>query len=356
MKILIAANNGQNSYIASLANAYKRAGCEVVVDVDNFFLSNYHPDILHLHWPDYLYLPDHNSLFGEPAESIPRIIKQHKDRGATVVYTVHNLRPHLSCGASFEQDIYQAIYALSDIIVHHGNTSVNLLSEEFPPITEKNNIVCPHGDYLIQHKSIPKNKAREQLGLPLDRFVLLYFGSIRNYKGFTLLNKIYGQWKNPNKYLLVAGEYSATVGDSVPARLGVKVRKTLLSWRNNPFVSDRRYDFAMIKTSDISQYFSAADVVILTHTSGLTSGILAMAATFNKPVICPDIGNFREQMEGWLFESYTMNDVTTAVDALQRLSDRIDHESTFDNSAWLRKNSWKEHVEKILSAVQDFRR
>lgn len=353
-KVLIAANNVRNAYIPSLAEAYKRAGCEVVVGVENLYISKFYPDILHLHWPEYLYRPDH-SLFGEPMDATQRIIRQYKDYGAKVVYTIHNISPHESFDESLENDIYQFIYEMSDVIVHHGKKSIDLMSAKFPMVTGKNNIICHHGDYLIQYKNISKMRAREKLNLPPDKFVLLCFGNIRQYKGFSLLKKIFGCWKKENKYLLVAGSYSVSSGNSLSSWLGVKVRKKWLSWKRNPFIYERRYDLYKIKTMDIAYYFSAADAVILTHTLGLTSGILAMAATFKKAVVYPDIGNFSEQMEGWISESFTANDVTSAVDALQRLSNRLEQGCSLDNSIWLANNSWAEHVEKILSAVQNMR-
>ena len=355
MKVLIAADNTPNSYIASLAEAYKEAGCEVVIDVDNFHLSNYSPDILHIHWPEYLFPPGHLSMFGEPVDSISHLLQQFKKRGATIVYTAHNLRPHTSSGSSVEEDVYELVYAMSDVVVHHGKVSESLLTQEHPLLGAKKNIVCPHGDYLIEYQEISKEDARGHLGLPSDAFVLLSFGNIKQYKGFGLLRRIYKQWKHKRKYLVVAGKYApASSGDLVAKIIG-NIYKLWLGWSRNPLMSNKHYALSTIEPSDVASYFSAADAVILTHTSGLTSGILAMAATFRRPVVYPDIGNFREQMEGWVSESYAVNDARSAVDALQRLSQRIRLGESFDNTIWLGKNTWAEHVEKILSAIEDLR-
>lgn len=85
-----------------------------------------------------------------------------------------------------------------------------------------------------------------------------------------------------------------------------------------------------------------------------------MAATFKKPVVYPDIGNFREQMKGWISESYAVNDVASALEALARLSQRLvqrlESGESLDNTIWLERNTWAEHVETILSAVEDVRK
>lgn len=55
MRILITEQDIQNTYIQSLIEAYKTAGCEVVFGPVDFFLSNYILEILRIQWPETLY-------------------------------------------------------------------------------------------------------------------------------------------------------------------------------------------------------------------------------------------------------------------------------------------------------------
>jgi len=345
MKILITIDEILNEYIPCLIKAYRENGNEVVTGSFNFYQSNYQPDVLHIHWPELLYRR-HRLVFDRPEQVITERIRWYKSQGAKIVFTFHDIRPHEVNKEEQELQIYNSIITLSDIIVHHGQSSVKLAVAEYPVVGSKANIVCHHGDYLIQYRDISKQEARKHLNLPLNKFILLNFGNIRPYKGFDLLKKIFRRWRRKDKFLLVAGQYSIPPGDLL--------RRFYQKWSYNVsrHANNHRFYFQKIRNVDIGYYFSAADAVIITHTSGLTSGILAMAATFRKPAIYPEIGNFQEQMQDWVAESYAVGNVNAALESLNRIADRCDRGVVLDNSVWLARNNWTEHVERILSTVR----
>jgi glycosyltransferase involved in cell wall biosynthesis len=341
MRILITDQDIQNTYIYSLIEAYKRRGCEVISGPVDFYTTNYCPDLLHIQWPEGLYRDDY-SLFGPPDEVIPSRIGFFKDNGAKVVFTVHNIRPHERANLSMARNVYASVIELSDIIVHHGYASIKLFTSEYPMSTAKIHIVCPHGHYLAQYRQISTSDARNHLGLPQDKFILLYFGTIAPYKGYELLNRIFKRWSKKNKYLLVAGRFS-----DHPNNLPQKV---LMHWRKiHGSGHNWRRDIRYIKTSDIAYYFSAADAVILTHTEGLTSGVLPMAATFKLPIVYPCLGNFPEQVDNWYARGYPPGNINAAVAELDKLASESFDVRVLDNSTWLKNNDWDKHVEKILS-------
>ena len=348
-KVLIACDDVRNAYIPSLMYAYQVRGCEVVMGVANFFKSTYCPDIVHLQWPEGLCTPGNSCILGDTLRAVRERLQHFKRHGAVVVWTVHNIKPHESNLQEVGRQVYGAVMDAADVIVHHGQASVDIMAAEYPVLTMKTNIICPHGDYLIQYRDIEQSDARKALNIPQDRTVLLHFGSIRAYKGLDLAEEVFARWRRPDKYLLVAGRLKTT-------RAGVLER---LMGRWNDQLRKRRgncrYDLVMVPNDRVAHYFSAADIVMLSHRAGLTSGVLAMAATFGKPVVYPDIGNFCEQMEGWIGESYPVNDTVAAVEALDRLLGRLERGPCLSNSTWLARNSWGEHVERILSAVKNRR-
>jgi len=349
MKVLIACDDVRNAYIPSLMDAYQGRNCEVVIGVPNLFKSAYCPDILHLQWPERLCIRGNSSILGDPLRSIRERVEHFKRHGAVVVWTVHNMKAHDSDLEESDREVYNIVVEAADVIVHHGQASVDIMAAEYPVVAGKINIICPHGDYLIQYRDIDQSDAREALNIPKDRTVLLHFGNIRAYKGLDLAKEVFARWRRPDKYLLVAGRLKAP-RRSVLERLLDRWNSRLRKRRG-----DCRYDLGMVPNDRVAYYFSAADIVMVSHRAGLTSGILAMAATFGKPVVYPDIGNFSEQMQGWIAESYAVNDTVSAVEALQRLVDRLERGCSLSNSTWLGQNSWAEHVERILSAVQNLR-
>lgn len=346
MKILIPHNNIINGYIPSLIKGYQNARCEVVVGKVNFYLSNYKPDILHIHWPESLYDKD-CVPFDKPNDVIAKRIKWYKEQGVRIFLTIHNLRPHDEIKRKTRRNIYESVLEHTDIIIHHGHASIRLMKKEYPKIVNKTHIVCPHGHYLIHYRDVPKNEARNYLKLPQHAFIILNFGKVRPYKDFGLLRKIFRKWRHPDKLLLVAGQYDHK--ENTLSRLRRKGSEFV-----GRYARKEHFYFKRVKAEDICYYFAAADLLLLSHKEGLTSGILPMAATYYKPVVYPDIGNFQEQIEGWIGESYQCGDIVSALIALDKIVRRMDEGLDMDNKLWLAKNSWDEHVKRILSAAADY--
>jgi hypothetical protein len=110
------------------------------------------------------------------------------------------------------------------------------------------------------------------------------------------------------------------------------------------------------KTEEIPQIMAASDCMFLGHRAGLNSGLLALAASYGKPVVFPDIGNFRDQLQHWEWsEPYRAGDIHSARNALRRMIDRIAEYRPgnvfFDNKAWLDMHSWSKHVDTVVAAV-----
>lgn len=345
MKILIPHDDIVNGYIPSLAMAYQNAQCEVVVGKINFYLSEYRPDIVHIHWPENLYDKD-CVPFDNPDDVITKRLEWYKEQGVRIFLTVHNLLPHDEIKQKTRRSICESVLEYTDIIIHHGQASIELMKKEYPNIADKKHIVCPHGHYLIHYKAVPKRESRNYLKLPQHAFIILSFGRILPYKGFELLRKIFKKWSHPGKLLLVAGRF-----DYKESQLSRLQRKGMELFGR--YAGKERFYFRKVRTQDIGYYFAAADLLLLSHKDGLTSGVLSMAATYSRPVVYPDIGNFREQVEGWIGESYQCGDVESALRALDAIVRRTDEGPDMDNKIWLAKNSWDEHVNRILSAASE---
>ncbi len=346
MKILIPTDNVLNGYIPSLAEAYKRNGCEVVIGGANFFCSNISFDIIHLQWPESLYLHVDYSIYGDKLENeIQNKFEFFKSNNVKLIWTIHNVAPHESNNRLLDNNIYNLFADYADLIVHHGPKSIEIIKEYYPQLAYKRHIVCPHGDYLIQYSKIDKKEARIDLKLPLQPIIMLNFGLIRPYKGYYNVNKVFNNWKEKNKFLFTAG--------MVHGKLNC-YSIILRFWKGKIRNRTRKYgyDIKKIPNSLIATYFSAVDIVFLSHTCGLNSGIIPMAITFNKPVVYPKIGNFESQASGWISESYDAGDIKSASTALNRITERIKSNEIIDNTGWLKNNSWDLHVSIILKEIK----
>ena len=205
MKVLIPCDEVGNGYVPSIVEAYQAAGCEVVTGSVNFFQTSWHPDVLHLQWPSSLYGWTDLSIYGDPIKAIGNRLRHFQQLGTRILWTVHNVRPHATDLRGIDGAIYQLIVDAAEIVIHHGKASVELMCEAYPGMRTKSHLVCRHGDYRIQYHERDPIAARRELRLPLDRRILMHFGTIWDYKGYDIVPRVFSGWKERRKYLLTAG-------------------------------------------------------------------------------------------------------------------------------------------------------
>ncbi len=110
---------------------------------------------------------------------------------------------------------------------------------------------------------------------------ILFFGLIREYKGLDLLVEAFGKLDKSYR-LIIAGE---------PYGSFEKYRKLIDSSPNREnIILNTNY----IEDSQVSKYFSAADVCVLPYRSATQSGISSISYHFEVPMITTDVGGLRE--------------------------------------------------------------
>ena len=139
----------------------------------------------------------------------------------------------------------------------------------------------PIADHLPQ--TIPQEKAREALGWPKDKKIVLFFGLIRKYKGLDMLIEAFS--KTPLNRLDVI---LAIVGEAYEPQLKYTelIRKLNLEER---IICDFNY----ANSKKASQVFCAADVIALTYTSATQSGVTSLAYHFKIPLLVSDLAGLR---------------------------------------------------------------
>jgi len=165
-----------------------------------------------------------------------------------------------------------------------------LMMERWPNLDREKIVSVP--DPIVPFAGeISQKRARNNLDLPQDGKVLLYFGGLRKVKGVEVLLKAFALLNTEkNLYLVIAG-------DGSPKEKG-KVK----SWKeglNNPANLITRLQF--IPDKDIENYFVSSDVVILPYRKDYTgtSGILQNAAAAGRPVIASHVGQIGSIIDDW---------------------------------------------------------
>ena len=133
----------------------------------------------------------------------------------------------------------------------------------------------------------PQNKINVRKELKINaKYIILYAGFIRSYKGFDILIKSvnYLKEKLDDFVILAIGEsYEKDKYNDLIKK--EKIDKFFI-WENR-YVSDK----------EINKYFSACDVVALPYRSASQSGIIPIAYHFNKPVVVTNVGGLPEMLD-----------------------------------------------------------
>lgn len=139
----------------------------------------------------------------------------------------------------------------------------------------------PITDHLPQ--AIPQEKAREALGWPQDKKIVLFFGLIRKYKGLNLLIEAFSKIPLNRSDVILA-----IVGEAYEP----KQKYTELIRKLN--LKERIIcDFNYANSQKASQVFCAADVVAQTYTSATQSGVTPLAYHFKTPLLVSDLAGLR---------------------------------------------------------------
>lgn len=214
-----------------------------------------------------------------------------------VVLTAHNILPHEL--RFFEAGFYRCYYHLAHAIIVHSLENRERLLEQVPRLKREKIFVIPHGNYAHFHDlELGRGEARQQLGLSLERQMVLFLGAIRPYKGVDLLLQTVRAVRLacPKAFFVVAGHVlrgKREDYEQLAATLGL-----------GP--DDLVMHFAYLTTAETIAYVCASDLVVLPYRAIYQSGVLFLASSFGRPVLATRVGSFPETIEeggsGWLVD------------------------------------------------------
>ena len=200
-----------------------------------------------------------------------------------VVYSVHNVLPHIYERRPYHYLSKFMLYHLPiDAFVAFSNYSKSLLLNKL--IINKNKIyVIPFGNFFYFNKNrFTKETAREKLGIPQEKKVVLFFGYVRRYKGLDYLVKAFEHLDTKNLLLVIAGP---------PYQKGMD--KYLNKLQNVYYI---RLFSHHISRDEIEPYLKLSDIVVYPYVEIFTTSALQLAFAFKKPVIATNVGCFPEDV------------------------------------------------------------
>jgi len=219
--------------------------------------------------------------------------------GKRIVYTAHNVLPHMQEN-TYNRAVFFLIYHIADKIVAHTEFIRKRIVDEFGVPADKVAVV-KHGVYNARDEaSLDRRKARRLLGLAPDDKVVLFFGNITRYKGLDVLIPAVMRSRKaiPGLKLIVAGKVSDSYQDEFDRLIHpASPDEGVLPMPG--FVPDDR----------VEALFKASDVTVLPYLEASQSGVLLLSYAYGRPVIAPDIGSFRHDViEGKTGHIFRCND------------------------------------------------
>ena len=212
------------------------------------------PDVLHVQW---LGLPRYDLRWLEAVR-----------RNRPVVFTAHDVLPRRTAD---KIDLWQRVFASVDRIVVHGTGAVEQLAALG---VDRGKIVrIPHPVFTPSRTIAPPQGS-----------TLLFFGLIRRSKGLDLLIRALPAIAEqvPDVQLVVAGDpiEPAEPYERLARELGVA---DLVDWRLRFLAED-----------EIADVMEEAAVVVLPYRQIESSGVLATALGYGRPVVVSDVGSLGE--------------------------------------------------------------
>ncbi|HEX2677268.1 MAG TPA: glycosyltransferase [Polyangiales bacterium] len=205
--------------------------------------------------------------------------RRYARRGGHVLWTVHNLEPHVPRLRWANRWLTRSMAQLAERLLVHSPAAAAELSRAWSVPAARIAIV-PHPAYVTTRvdRAEARARLREHYGITLgETRVFLVFGLIARYKQVPETMQLFDGLDAARVRLLVAGAVRGSELDhraELQAALG----------RGPVALCDR-----FIPDEHVPWFFGAADVVLFNYRQILTSGAIELARNYEKPVWIPDL-------------------------------------------------------------------
>jgi glycosyltransferase involved in cell wall biosynthesis len=333
-----------NPYQTLLTKDLKLLGYNVIFDDSLPFRKiinkKYDLKILHIHWIKPFIAPKNSNIYKFYKKILFSILKLFilKLTGIKIVWTIHNIAEHESTYWYGEMLFnFTLAFLCEKLFVHSESAKKKVCKNAFLKWFAKKLIIIPHGNYIGYYENnVNKTLSRKHLGIEGKLFVFLHLGAIREYKGLDKLLEAFEGIKNPDIRLVLAGKvYQKSYENKIRA-----------------FLKDNRiiYNLEFIEDINIQYYMNAADIVVCTYNSVLTSGNIILAMSFARPIIAPKIGTIPDYLDSKGAFLYASEDPKGLKDAMCLAIDRKESlKGLGQHNFGIIKNYDWERIAKVLS-------
>ncbi len=214
---------------------------------------------------------------------IGRWLKRHTT--AQIVFICHNVVPH-DGGGVIDRRLALTVLRSGDAFIVHSEQDRHRLHALLPTARIIKAQLPTYAELATHTSRLSIADVQREVGLPLDRPTLLFFGFVRPYKGLEyLIQALPLVLASMPIHLMVVGEFWTPVDfyRRYAEEYGVSDAVTMVN----------RY----VPNEDLAPYFDLTDVVVLPYISATQSAVVQLAFGFGKPVITTRVGGLYELVQ-----------------------------------------------------------
>ncbi|MEM9110973.1 MAG: glycosyltransferase family 4 protein [Planctomycetota bacterium] len=266
-------------------------------------------DVLHLHWLGELHTRGGFVLSLIKSLYFLGQLWRLKRRGIRLVYTVHNLEAHDPKHPRLQRWVKVRTARACDSLIAHCGYARRAAAERFGVPLSRISVI-PHGNYIGAYpEGTSRAEKRDELGIPEDSFVFLFFGALRWYKGLDELIEAFGEVKSDRARLVIAGK---PMDANVNRQVGEAVQ-------HDPRIV---YVPGFVEDVELSGFLRMSDMMVLAFKRVLTSGSMILSMSYGLPVLTRAAGCLSETGEGWGVYFYGEGQGKTLADTMQHAAEQ----------------------------------
>ncbi|WP_175985911.1 glycosyltransferase [Microbacterium tenebrionis] len=278
--------------LAPLAHGTTIDGAMTFVRLLDAVRASERRDIVHVHWTTPIV--QHCNTRAEALARVSALdaeIRSMQRRGGKLVWTVHNQMPHEVRHEAEERLLMRMLADRADLVHIMSPGTVELLSA-IVEIDPDRVLQLAHPSYAgVYPDPLTRAQARHSFGLDHDDLAVLFVGQMRAYKGV-------------DDVIHAAQDLEVADGRRVVLMLAGAAERTTIDQVEKLLPNDARsiVSFSRLPDHELGRWHRAADIVVLPYRQILNSGSMHLAATFETPVLIPDLPHLRNEFhrEPWV--------------------------------------------------------
>jgi glycosyltransferase involved in cell wall biosynthesis len=238
-------------------------------------------DVIHLHWPEYLWRVHGNGVFAQMRliVGMARFLRLARRLGIRVWWTAHNLAPHE--GHPLVNYLgYRVVAAYADLVIAHSHFAANEMKRRY---SVRNVVVMRIGNFADTYPCPrPRADVVSELGLDPALPLVSCLGAVRAYKGIVTALDAVAMLKG-RVQLLIAGDPDPTID----------MRALESRAREQPWT---RVLLRRLSDQEFADFTSASDAIVLSYLRATTSSLMLAAWTLGRGVVASDLPCFADEL------------------------------------------------------------